>query len=124
MIRYQIDASSGLVVVKLAGLLTLDEVKAYQSRIATDRDFNADLLPLFDVRKASLSELTPGALRSVAAGIVFHSMRQAYVVADDMQFGMVRMLGAFADLNRPGRELRPFREMKAARAWLLRDLGA
>lgn len=120
MLTHRIASDEGVILITGAGTLTTAEVEALWARIKQDPAYHGGLALLVDIRDASLSELTPDAMREVAlAGSPQRAAaRRAYVVSNDMQFGMIRMLAAFGDTVQPGREIRPFRDVAAARAWL------
>ena len=117
MIEYRIDRDRAVICVTVSGRVTLAEVEDYWRRVQAEPDHDAALALLVDIQDASLSDLHPNALRAISAGLLQQpGARLAYVVAGDMQFGIVRMLDAFGGMVQPGREVRPFRDPEAALA--------
>ena len=82
-------------------------------------------LALWDLRRSTVNEATTDELRDATSEFLRTARAQkqggraAIVVGSDATYGLMRMLITHAELDGYAVELRPFREIAAARAWLL-----
>lgn len=119
MLDYRIEAGR-IVAVTATGQITLDEIDAFWRRLAEDPDFRPSQHLLVDIRETSLSELAPDTMRAIASrSVLADAARRAYVVSDDLQMVMAKMLATFVEIAHPGRQLQLFQDPEQARTWLL-----
>lgn len=116
----QVDTQriEGLAVCAVTGTLGLAEIKRYATamlRCAGDKGLHLlwDLrLARFDLSAVDVRDLA-ASLRTLAEGT---APRSAFVVAEDLEFGLVRMFQAYRDTD--GSRIGVFRELDAAVTWL------
>jgi hypothetical protein len=87
------------------------------SRILLDPRFDPTYRSLGDLR--DVTNITVNAMetaQAAASPLFADGTRRAIVATSDMAFGMARMFASFSE--RAGHEVRVFREMTLAEAWL------
>lgn len=117
--------SDGTVVMDFFGQISFGDVIAARSELAKDPGFTPGMSFLVDFTGARLNQVTEPQVRHLAHhGRSFTDgwgeYRTAIVASDDVAFGLSRMYEAVGD--RPGLELKVFRDRRAAFDWL-RDEG-
>jgi hypothetical protein len=119
--RHAIDIPNRLVRVHVNGTLTDQDLLDGDSTLRRDPEFDPAYDQLLDLSEANGSEITANGVRALASRppLFSPSARRAIVVRSDLGFGMSRMF----ELAREGKsgEVRVFRDLEAARAWLDRD---
>jgi hypothetical protein len=124
MLIYSVDNRAGLVIVTATGAVTGEEVRALQARARSDPQVDPRLPVLLDYRRVETPSFSADDLRRFAEGTPVHpSARRAIVVAEELAFGLARMFEAFSAIDRPGSNVRVFKDIDAARAWLLAPAG-
>jgi hypothetical protein len=124
-IDYHIDSAQRRVVAIAHGTLTDSDVFDYQRAVWSRADI-AGFDEIVDMRAVKIVELPrPGGerLRELAATSASMdtqaSSRFAIVAPDDLAFGLGRMYAAYRDVDaRSTKEVRVFRTMEEAVAWL------
>jgi hypothetical protein len=115
-----VNDAEGYGRIVVAGVVVPAEYDAAVRRVLAHPRFQPGMPLVFDLRAADLTQLSAEAFRSFAVtnqdvAARRGRARSAIVVADDLQFGLLRMyevLGATQNL-----ENRVFRELAAAIAW-------
>jgi hypothetical protein len=88
-----IDKKQGLIVTVGEGVVTFEEIRAHQSRLLGDLDFNPAFNQLIDLTKVTKLELSGDQARTVAMRpIVSQKSRRAYVATSAHIFGLGRMM--------------------------------
>jgi hypothetical protein len=116
--HYKIDVPGRLVNVQVDGILCDADLVDGDSALRNDLEFDPAFYQLLDLSKADGSEVTADGVRALASRppLFSSSARRALVVRSDLGFGMSRMF----ELLREGKsgEVRVFRDIDEARAWL------
>jgi len=120
-IHDRFDAGRNVQWVVLEGALTDDDLLAYARRSAGSAELPEGHDIVVDLRKTTLSQVTSHTLRRVAdlftrADRTPEACRLALVSGEDAGFGLSRMYQAFRSDSVI--EVRVFREMAEACAWL------
>jgi hypothetical protein len=71
-----------------------------------------------DLRGLTHVDVATGDVRTLAQASPLKGVRRAFVVAQDVHYGLVRQFGVFRE---PSDEVRIFRDMDEARRWLELD---
>src|SRR3954471_16620171 len=114
---YTLDHANRMVRSRGWGVLRIDEIEEFYSRLAADPAFDPTYRSLGDLREVTEIAVTSNELAASAALPVFeHEARRAIVASRDAVYGMLR---AFATFNeRIGATVRIFRDIDLAEAWL------
>lgn len=121
-ISYQIE--DRILIVTLAGHYALAEVTETTQAILTDSAYQPGLLVMVDARLSEVLPATneiPRRMKMIQELSAFFSPRYAVVVSRKVQYGIVRMLAAWAAPDTM--EIRAFYRPEDARQWLLADLS-
>jgi hypothetical protein len=114
---YTIDAARGLVLSTASGTLTGDEMRGHQERLKADPDFRPDLDQLADFTGVDHLALSPQEIPQLAYNNPFREgSRRAIVVAQPLQYALVRMFQAMTESQGP--EIEIFHEVAKAKRWL------
>ena len=114
---YAIDTDRRLVLSRIWGTATEDEIRDHGQRLRNDPKFRPDFRQLLDM--SELTEILVGSdmVRNAARNQFFSpGVRRALVASTDAAFGMARMY-AIASEN-VGQTIKVFRDMNKAEAWL------
>ena len=115
--NYRIDPERRLVLTRGWGELSTRELADVMSRILLDPRFDPTYRSLGDLREVTAVTVDPMATAQAAASPLFaDGTRRAIVATSDVAFGMARMFATFSE--RSGQEVRVFRDMSLAEAWL------
>lgn len=116
---YTIDKERGLVLSSGSGILTREDIWGHMNRLSTDPDFDPNFCQLLDFTNLTALEVGPDDVREFAQRDIFsaHS-RRAFVVKDDLHFGLARMFGIHREL-RGETGIRVFRNFDEAMEWVL-----
>jgi hypothetical protein len=124
-VEYRIDPVQRIVYVTPRGTLTAPELLAYQKEVWSRPDV-AGFSELVDMREVGKIDYeSPERVREVAGFAATMDPPQggtklAMVATHDAHFGLARMYQSFREANpRSTREVRTFRSMEQAMAWLL-----
>lgn len=115
--NYKIDHARRLVLTRGWGVLSSRELFDVTSQILVDPRFDPTYRSLGDLRE--VTEITIDTLDTAytaATPLFVAGTRRAIVASSDAVFGMARMFATFAE--RAGQEVRIFRELHLAEAWL------
>ena len=114
---YKIDQERRLVITRGWGELSSRELFDVMSQILLDPRFDPTYSSLGDLREVTNVTVDTFATAQTAASPLFaEGTRRAIVATSDVAFGMARMFAAFSE--RSGHEVRIFRQMTPAEAWL------
>jgi hypothetical protein len=117
--RYVIDKTRSLVITTLSGLVTFEEAKAHQDRLAEDPDFSREFSQLLDGTTITGLELSTAQLRELAQRRMFSSVsRRALVLINPAFFGVGRMLQTYLDLAKAQEQISVFYDRESAWRWL------
>jgi hypothetical protein len=115
---YHIDKERRLVMSSGAGVLTREDILGHMDRLLNDLDFDPDFSQLTDFTHVSALEIEPEDVRQLAQRNVFSPRsRRAFVVKDDLQYGLARMFQIHRELNGEG-GIRVFRTFDEAMDWI------
>ncbi len=115
---YLIDTQRGVIFSKGTGVFTYADFCEHMARMRADPRFRPDFKQLVDCRTATAIDLTGEQVSELAGrSILSVGTRRAFVVSNDLQFGLTHMFAAYRE-NRGEKDARVFREMRDALAWL------
>jgi len=115
--HYKIDKARLLVLSIGTGVLTDDDLRAHMIRLTDDYEFDPSFRQLFDLRGVTEMEVTGAGVRELARMNPWKEGAQRAVVTNsEIAFGMARMFEMLT-YSKPD-EIRVFREMSEALAWL------
>ncbi|MDJ0866866.1 MAG: hypothetical protein QNK03_12210 [Myxococcota bacterium] len=120
-VRYEIDSDLGLILVAGSGAVRDDELEEVSAQLAADARARTCSLQLDDWREVTSSEASSSCLRRIAEvwgkrELGRERTKLATVVRRDVDYGLARMYQAFRDTS--SIEMRVFRELHEAEAWL------
>lgn len=117
---YRIDTDRKLVVTRIWGAATEDEIFDHGQRLRNDPEFRPDFRQLVDMSELTEIRVGSGLIRDASRNQFFSpGARRAIVANSDAAFGMARMYAiASEDV---GQTIEVFRDMDAAEAWLNGD---
>lgn len=114
---HAIDPVQGVLVSRLWGVLTGDEIDEHRRRIRADPAFDPTLRYIVDMRALTVMAYASSRVRHAAAAPIFRgAQRRAIVAATDEQYGVARMFATFAALE--GEIVEVFRDWSPAAEWL------
>lgn len=113
---YTIDVARGLVVTRLWGRLTDEDLIDHQQRLRTDPEFDPGFRQFADFSDVEETTIAPEVIRELARTNPWGAgARRAMFAPSDLLFGLARM---FEMLDEQLDEVRVFRNADEARAWL------
>jgi hypothetical protein len=114
---YSIDSEQRLVMSRIWGTVTNDEVDKHNEGLRADPAFDPTYRQLADMSDVVLNMVTASNVQETARDQYFApGTRRALVVSDDATFGLCRMYATYAETL--GQVVTVFRDRKAAEAWL------
>jgi hypothetical protein len=115
---YTIDKEKKLVLLRMWGICTVNDVLWFREAIKTDPDFDPDFAELVDLTGVIKATLAPGEVRSLAGMVPFSTAaRRALLSEDPLLFGLSRIYETLRSL-RGDQHVRVFRKRDEAMAWL------
>ncbi len=115
---HKIDKERRLVFSSGDGVLTREGIVAYRALLLKDPDFDPTFSQLADFTKYTGTALEPEEIRQLANDNLFSpGSRRAFVVKDDLQFGLARMFEIYRDLKGET-GIRVFRSYDEALEWI------
>jgi hypothetical protein len=116
-VSYRIDHERRVVLARADGRVAPEDFSEFLDALAGDAGFDPEIDLLFDLRGISGDWPPTSVVRHFVEHPIFAgSARKAYVASGDLTFGLVRMFEMMrAD---PAGNIRAFRDMDEARAWL------
>jgi hypothetical protein len=116
---YKIDKERKLVLSSGNGVLTKEDILGHMDRLSKDPDFDPNFSQVSDFTQITVLEIEPEDVRQLAQRNVFSpSSRRAFVVKDDLQYGLARMFEIHRELNGET-GIRVFRTFDEAMDWIL-----
>jgi hypothetical protein len=115
---YTIDKKRRLVLSSGDGVLTKADLLGHMERLSKDPDFDPDFSQVSDFRQVTALEIGPEDVRQLAQRSIFSPRsRRAFVVKDDLQFGLARMFEIHRELKGET-GIRVFRTFDEAMDWI------
>ena len=115
---FYIDAPRRLVFSRGTGVLTFADCRGHMERLLGEPGFRPEFNQLIDFRDVTDVAISAEEIVLLAARNVFSpKSRRAFVVANDLQFGLARMFRSYRE-NAGEKGIQIFREMKEALVWL------
>lgn len=115
--NYRIDMARHLVVTRIWGTLTNDDLRDGMSRLMADPRFDHQFRSLVDMRDVSdITVDAPVVAETARTPLFARDVRRAIVAQSDHAFGIARMYASYAE--RDGSTVRVFRDIAAAEEWL------
>jgi hypothetical protein len=114
---YSIDTDRKIVLSRIWGTATEDEIRDHGQRLRNDPQFQPDFRQLLDM--SELTEILVGSemVRNAARNQFFSpGVRRALVANSDAAFGMARMYAIASE--HAGQTIEVFRDKDSAEAWL------
>jgi hypothetical protein len=116
-ITYKIDPAQKLVVTRIWGPATEDEVAAHNRSLRTDPEFDPHYRQLADMSGVTALLVSTKVIEETAHDQYFApGVRRAFVACDDAAFGLARMFALHAEGQ--GQTIHVFRDRESAEAWL------
>jgi hypothetical protein len=114
---YTIDTDRRLMVSRIWGAATEDEIFDHGQRLRHDPQFRPDFRQLVDMSELTEIRVGSGVIREASCDQFFSpGARRAVVANSDAAFGMARMYAIASE--DAGQTIEVFRDMSAAEAWL------
>ena len=115
---FYIDVPRRMVFSHGDGVLRFADFRGHMERLLRHPDFRPEFNQLLDFRKVTDVEISTEEIVLLAARNIFSpKSRRAFVVANDLQHGLVRMFASYRE-NAGESGIRLFREMNLALEWL------
>ena len=109
--------SCNLLYVRFEGNVTAEEILAGRKDASDNSDFHLNLRQLVDLRNGSMELVSSANLNTIGVSTIFNkSVKRAFVVARDVDYGLLRMYGVFAEHHQ--HQIRIFRSLEEACEWL------
>jgi hypothetical protein len=116
---YKIDKERRIVLSSVAGVLTRTDIQGHMDRLSNDSDFDPNYSQIVDFTQLSGVDIEPEDVRQFAERNIFSPRsRRAFVVKDDLQYGLARMFEIHRELNGET-GIRVFRTIDEALDWVL-----
>lgn len=115
---YKIDKGRRFVLSTGTGLLSREDILGHMDRISVDPDFDPTFSQLLDFTRVTEVGFGPDEVRQFAERNIFSSRsRRAFVVQNDLHFGLARMFEIHREL-RGETGIAVFRSMEDAMDWI------
>ncbi len=120
-ISYTIDKHRKLILTKVSGILTDDELYHHKRSLMNDPQFEPGMRELSDVREIKELHVTSSGVWSMASIDKEHaeklqSFKLAIIASEDIVFGMARMYQSLTQPSLP--QVNVFRNEEEAMKWL------
>jgi hypothetical protein len=116
---YKIDKERRVVLSSGAGVLTREDILGHMDRLIHDSDFDPTYSQIVDFTQFSGIDIEPEDVRQFAQRDIFSPQsRRAFLVKDDLQYGLARMFEIHRELNGET-GIRVFRTIDQALDWVL-----
>jgi hypothetical protein len=117
--HYEIEPERQLVIVHMGGAVTREEIAASRAAVAGDPLFKPGFSELVDLRDLTSSDaLTIADLQQLASSAIDPVKRRAFVVHDPATYGLIRIYDGMRSLMPQHEQVRLFKNMTDAEAWL------
>jgi len=112
-----IDTDKALVVTRLVGAVTVDEVEDHNHRLGIDPQFKPYFKQLVDLSEMTEIMYDSAAVQDTSQRHVFMpGVKRALVALTDAVYGMSRMFATQSESA--GQNIQVFRDMQSAKEWL------
>ena len=117
--EYEIDLERRLVRCYAWGVLTHSEATALRERFSSDPAFNPHLFQMYDFREVTALSMTADQIRELASHSPFApGARRAAIAPQHAVYGAARMFATEHEASVGESDIRIFRSLKEAEAWL------
>lgn len=117
MARYEVLSEHAVVVVRLAGNVTPDQIQQGRAALQRDPAFRPTFRQLVDAREVETTRLDTETVQKLSQGSAFKAgSLRAIVAPRDAVYGMARMFEAYAESCQ--QRVQVFRDLAEACAWL------
>ncbi|HEY4380501.1 MAG TPA: hypothetical protein VGN01_09160 [Acidobacteriaceae bacterium] len=114
-----IDLERQRVLGRAWGLVTYDEILAARRQFTTDPNFEPHFSQIYDGRELTRLALTASQIGVLAKEDLFDSRsRRAFVAPTREAYEMMRLFQTYRQLNAGKEQIRLFRTLEDAEAWL------
>jgi hypothetical protein len=116
-VSYSIDRKRGLVISRLWGTMTDDDVREQRRKLRADPAFDPSYRQLIDM--TGMTEIQVGAKTITEAAhdqYFAPGAKRAFVASSDAAFGLARMFAMRAEAS--GQAIEVFRDLRKAEEWL------
>lgn len=118
-LSYEIEPSRRLVAIICTGTVSVDLISDREAKLRAEPMFDPQFSLLADYTRADLSRLDVEAIRRLAQATAFSSgARRAFLVADNINHGLLREFCAYSEILGRGNLVEVFRDREAAVRWL------
>jgi hypothetical protein len=126
-IVYRVDQARNLVRSVATGVVTDEDFRTWTEELASDPEVLSGMSQLADFRDVDRFDVTPACIRHVVGMEAEHEKFthawRAFVVTQDVAYGMVRMYQTLSEDEE--QRIRVFRDLCSAQSWLgLTDIKA
>ena len=115
--------AKNIAVIEVGGAPASIDIQQNIEALLTHPDYKDGMSELWDFRQASMVSFDSEELLSLATYVKKHlqrlAKRVAYVVAEDVDFGIGRMWLTYAEIQEAKQERRLFRKIEDAEQWLM-----
>ena len=116
---YSVDLEQRLVLVRMSGALTRDEMFACTNSLRNDPRVTSEFSELVDLRGlTSVEAVRAEDVRAMASGSLSPAARRAIVAPDNAAFGLSRMFESLRGAKGAPDQTVVFRTMQEADVWL------
>jgi hypothetical protein len=116
-VSYSIDTERKLVVTRITGAPTADEIFDHNERLSSDPEFSPDFRQLVDMTGLTEIRVGSGVIKDTSRDHFFSpGARRAFVAPSDCAFGLARMFATHSEAA--GQTIEVFRELDGAEEWL------
>jgi hypothetical protein len=116
---YKIDKDRRLVISSATGAFNKEDALGHQNRLRADPDFDPTYSQLMDFTHVTQILLTAVDVQQLALANIFSKeSRRAFLVANDLAFGLARMFEILRE-NAGEEGIRIFRNLEEALDWVL-----
>jgi hypothetical protein len=116
---YKIDKERKLVLSSGTGVLTKEDILGHMDRLSKDPDFDPNFSQVSDFTQITVLGIGPEDVRQLAQRNIFSPRsRRAFVVKNNLQFGLARMFEIHRELSGET-GIRVFRTFDEAMDWVL-----
>jgi hypothetical protein len=117
--EYSVDVEERLVLVRMSGALTREEMFACTASLRNDPRVTSEFSELVDLRAlTSVEAVRVEDVRTLASGPLSSATRRAIVAPDNAAFGLSRMFESLRGLKGAPDHTVVFRTMGEAEVWL------
>jgi len=121
---YKIDKDRRLVMSSGSGVLTKGMILAHMDLLSNDPEFDPSFSQITDFTQLTGMDIGPEDIHQLAQRNIFSAQsRRAFIVKNNLQFGLARMFQTYRELNGET-GIRVFRTIDEALDWILVEKAA